>query len=107
MSGLHRYKEPSARFRLRLAAPAPTGCLDHRFRGAHFGRLTVRAVRPGIGRHGRTMFLPGRVDDTATASWGFSRRWPASPCPHRDRRRVCRELLEQFRCAITDTGEIL
>jgi hypothetical protein len=107
--GLQRHEDPNARLRLRrrLAAPAPAGCLDQRLRGAHFGRLTVRTVRPGIGRHGRTMFLSGCVDDAATALSGSSRRWRASPCAHRDRRRVCRELLEQFRCATTHTGELL
>jgi len=49
-SDLQQYEDANAR--RRLAAPAPTGCLDHRFRVSHFGRLTVGTVRPGIGRHG-------------------------------------------------------
>ena len=73
-----------------LAAPAVSRCLDHRFRRAHFGRLAVRTVRAGIGRHGRSVFLPRRVDDAASASSASSDGCRASRSVLRDRRPVCR-----------------
>jgi hypothetical protein len=49
---------------------------------------------------------PRGVDDAATASSASSDCCPASRSVLRDRRRVCRELLEEVRCTITDTGEL-
>jgi hypothetical protein len=56
--------------------------------------ITDEMVRAGIGRHGRTMFLPRRIDDAATASSGASDCYFGSRSVLRGRRRVCRELLE-------------
>jgi hypothetical protein len=53
------------------------------------------------------MLLPGRVDDAATASSAPSGCCPGSRSVLRDVLRVCRESLEQIRCAIPHTGELL